>query len=43
MIIRSSPTEGFFFAPVKSFEVNIAISGNFILNAKNSTVESCQV
>ena len=31
-----SPTGGnFFFAAVKSFDANIAISGNFVLNAKN--------
>ena len=37
MIIRLSPTGGNFFAAVKSFDTNIAISGNFVLNAKNST------
>ena len=34
MITRSSPTN--FFAAVKSFDTNIAISGKFVLNAKNS-------
>ena len=39
MIIRLSSTEGNFFATVKSFDANIAISGNFVhvLNAKNSS------
>ena len=36
VIIRLSPTGGNFFAAVKSFDANIAISGNFVLNAKNS-------
>ena len=31
-------TGGKFFAAVKSFDANIAISGNFVLNVKNSTV-----
>ena len=33
MIISLNPTGGIFFAAVKSFNVNIAISGNFVLNA----------
>ena len=36
MIIRLSPTGGNYFCCRKSFDVNIAISGNFVLNAKNS-------
>ena len=36
MIVRSSPIEGNFFAVVKSFDANIPISGNFVLDAKNS-------
>ena len=31
-----SPLWGYFFATVKSFDADIAISGNFALNAKNS-------
>ena len=34
MMLR--PTEGNFFAAVKSFDANITISGNFVLNANNS-------
>ena len=33
MIIRLSPTGGNFFAAVKSFDANIAITDNFVLNA----------
>ena len=36
LIIRSSPTGGNFFVAVKPFDANIAISGNFVLNAENS-------
>ena len=36
MIIRLSLTGGNFFAAVKSFDVNIVISGNLIVTAKNS-------
>ena len=36
-MIRSSPIGGdFFLAAVKSFDASVAISGNFVLNAKNS-------
>ena len=39
MIIRLNLSEGnFFFPAIKSFDANIAISGNFAFNAKNSTV-----
>ena len=40
MIIRSGPTwEVIFFAVVKSFDANIAISGNVVfLKAKNSVI-----
>ena len=33
---RSRPTEGNFFAVVKSFDANTVISVNFILTVKNS-------
>ena len=38
MIIRSNPTGGNFFAAAaaKSFDADIAISGNFVLIVKNS-------
>ena len=36
MIIRLSLTGGNFFAAEKSFDVNIVISGNLIVTAKNS-------
>ena len=36
MIIRLSPTGDNFFAAVKTFDANITISGNFVLNKKNS-------
>ena len=39
MIIRSSPTGGNFFVALKSFDVNIAISCKFVLNAINSSNE----
>ena len=35
MIIGSSSTGGNLFAAAKSFNVNIAIIGNFVLNARN--------
>ena len=35
MIIRSSPTgDNYFFAAVKSFDANVAISANFVLTEK---------
>ena len=37
-MIKSSPTGGNFFAAVTSFDNKIAISVNFVLNAKNSSV-----
>ena len=36
MIISLSPTGGIFFAAVKLCNVDIAISGNFVLNAKKN-------
>ena len=36
MIISLSPTGGIFFAAVKLCNVDIAISGNFVLNAKKT-------
>ena len=36
-MIRSSSTGGNFFAAVKSFDANIAKSGNFVLTVKNSS------
>ena len=43
VILRSSPTgSNLFFAAVKSSDANIAISGTFLLNAKNSTVSIYQ-
>ena len=35
MIIWLNPTDSNFIVPVKSFDANIAIIGNFVLNAKN--------
>ena len=40
VIMRSSPTGGNFFAAVKSFDVNIANPGNYVLNAKNPSVST---
>ena len=37
-MIKLSPTRGTFFTAVTSFHDKIAISGNFVLNAKNSSV-----
>ena len=34
-----SPLWGYFFAVVKSFEYNIAISANFVQTVKNSSAE----
>ena len=39
VIIRSNTTGSNFFAAVKSLDVNIALSDNFILTAKNSNVK----
>ena len=36
VILRMSSTGGNYFAAVEYFDANIAISGNFVLNAKNS-------
>ena len=38
MIVRPSPPGGNFFDAVKSFDANITISGNVVLNAKNLIV-----
>ena len=37
MIIRSGLTGDDFIAAVKTFDANIAISGNFVLTVKNSS------
>ena len=43
LIIRLSLTGDNFFAAVKSFDANIAISGNFALNAKNSLFKQLSI
>ena len=39
-MITSSPTGGNFFNAIKSIDAKIAISGNFVLTAKNSIIRT---